>query len=213
VPVRPRFVHRASPTAGETPVQLGDFRIVREGGRGSMGVVSEAERLSLRRRVALKVLRFAGTADAEALKRFQREAETVGRLHHTNIVPIFAVGCEQGVQYYAMQFIDGRGLDAVLAEAGQPLDPREVARLGMQAGEALAHAHARGIIHRDLPSRFGPAVLVGEQQGPVDGTEGCRQSIPRRGKSEPAAQDWVPVHGPPPIGTLLLQPAGQLRGG
>jgi tRNA A-37 threonylcarbamoyl transferase component Bud32/outer membrane protein assembly factor BamB len=144
------FVHRVSHASGETPAQLGDFRIVREVGRGGMGVVYEAEQVSLHRRVALKVLRFAGVADAEAMQRFQREAETVGRLHHTNIVPIFAVGCEQGVQYYAMQFIEGRGLDAVLAQAGTALDPHEVARLGLQAAEALAHAHQRGVIHRDI---------------------------------------------------------------
>jgi outer membrane protein assembly factor BamB len=144
------FVHRVSHANGETPARLGDFRIVREVGRGGMGVVYEAEQMSLHRRVALKVLRFAGVADTEAMQRFQREAETVGRLHHTNIVPIFAVGCEQGVQYYAMQFIEGQGLDAVLTQAGKALEPREVAHLGLQAAEALAHAHQRGVIHRDI---------------------------------------------------------------
>ncbi len=144
------FVHRAAQSAGSTPVQLGDFRIVREIGRGGMGVVYEAEQLSLRRRVALKVLRFGGVADQEAMQRFQREAETVARLHHTNVVPIFAVGCEQGVHYYAMQYIDGRSLAAVIEEAKAGLDAREIARLGLQAAEALAHAHQRGVIHRDV---------------------------------------------------------------
>src|SRR5262249_16479846 len=95
------FVHHAGQASRDTPVQLGDFRIVREIGRGGMGVVYEAEQLSLHRRVALKVLRIGGVADTEAMQRFQREAETVARLHHTNIVPIFAVGCESGVHYYA----------------------------------------------------------------------------------------------------------------
>src|SRR5205807_4274342 len=132
---------------------LGDFRIVREVGRGGMGVVYEAEQLSLKRRVALKVLRFGAVADEQAMARFQREAETVARLHHTNIVPVYAVGCEGGVHYYAMQFIEGRSLADVLDRSraeGLPLDPREVARWGLQAAEALEYAHRREVIHRDI---------------------------------------------------------------
>jgi hypothetical protein len=91
------FVHRAAGPAAEEPAVLGEFRILREIGRGGMGVVYEAEQIPLRRRVALKVLRFGAVADEEAMKRFHREAETVARLHHTHIVPIFAVGCERGV--------------------------------------------------------------------------------------------------------------------
>src|SRR6185437_5493049 len=111
------FVHRAAGPAAEEPAVLGEFRIVREIGRGGMGVVYEAEQTSLRRRVALKVLRFGIVADEEAMKRFRREAETVARLHHTNIVPIFAIGCERGVHYYVMQFIQGRSLADVLADS------------------------------------------------------------------------------------------------
>ena len=111
------FIHRATGPAAEKPATLGEFRIIRELGRGGMGVVYEAEQTSLRRRVALKVLRFGVVADEEAMQRFRREAETVARLHHTNIVPIFAVGCERGVHYYAMQFIEGRSLADVLAES------------------------------------------------------------------------------------------------
>jgi serine/threonine protein kinase/outer membrane protein assembly factor BamB len=144
------FVHRTAQTADGTPVRLGDFRIVREIGRGGMGVVYEAEQVSLGRRVALKVLRLGAVTDPEAMQRFQREAETVARLHHTNIVPIFAVGCEQGVHYFAMQFIEGRSLAVVLEEAKAGLEPRELVHLGLQAAEALAHAHQRGVIHRDV---------------------------------------------------------------
>ncbi|MBV9125027.1 MAG: protein kinase, partial [Planctomycetes bacterium] len=147
------FIHRAAQPSSGAPTRLGDFRIVREIGRGGMGVVYEAEQLSLKRRVALKVLRFGAVADAEVLQRFQREAQTVAHLHHTNIVPIFAVGCEQGVHYYAMQFIEGRSLAAVLTEAqlaSRPLAAKEVARWGLQAAEALAYAHQRGVIHRDI---------------------------------------------------------------
>jgi outer membrane protein assembly factor BamB len=155
------FIHRADQPSGQAPARLGDFRIIREVGRGGMGVVYEAEQLSLKRRVALKVLRFGGAADSEALARFQREAETVARLHHTNIVPVFAVGCEQGVHYYAMQFIEGQGLDR--ARARQGASDTQIALWGVQAAEALAHAHARGVIHRDIK----PSNLLLDAEGVV----------------------------------------------
>ena len=147
------FIHRATGPATETPAILGEFRIIRELGRGGMGVVYEAEQTTLHRHVALKVLRFGAVADEDAMNRFRREAETVARLHHTNIVPIFAVGCERGVHYYAMQYIAGRSLADVLAESqrtGNPVSAEDVSRWGLQAAEALAHAHQRGVIHRDI---------------------------------------------------------------
>jgi serine/threonine protein kinase len=175
---------------------MGDFRIVREIGRGGMGVVYEAEQISLRRRVALKVLPFAATMDARHLQRFHNEAQAAGCLHHTNIVPVYFVGCERGVHFYAMQFIDGQPLSEIIhqlrraekpesaAESEQPsadqpppegvivasptlrtvadMTPltcdgrrvrdyyRKVAELGVQAAEALDHAHQLGIVHRDI---------------------------------------------------------------
>jgi serine/threonine protein kinase len=147
------FIHRAEHPDPTMPPTLGDFRIIREIGRGAWGVVYEAEQISLKRRVALKVLRFGGPADAEAMARFRREAETVAQLHHTNIVPIHAVGCEGGVHFFAMQLIAGRSLNTVLEEAREqqrPLDAKTVASWGVQAAEALAHAHARGVVHRDV---------------------------------------------------------------
>ena len=128
------FIHRAEHADPALPPALGDFRVVREIGRGAMGVVYEAEQVSLKRRVALKVMRFGGAADAEAMERFRREAETVARLHHTNIVPIFAVGCENGVHFFAMQLIAGCSLSAELAgakAAGRPLDAKAVAGWGV----------------------------------------------------------------------------------
>jgi serine/threonine protein kinase len=89
---------------------LGDFRIVREISRGGMGVVYEAVQMSLGRRVALKVLPFAAALDDKQLQRFQNEAQAAAQLHHTNIVPVYAVGHERGVHYYAMQLIDGQNL-------------------------------------------------------------------------------------------------------
>jgi serine/threonine protein kinase len=95
---------------------LGDFRLLGEVGRGGMGVVYEAEQLSLRRRVALKVLPLAAALDPKQLLRFQQEAQAAANLVHQNIVAVHAVGCERGVHYYAMQFIDGQTLADVIHE-------------------------------------------------------------------------------------------------
>jgi serine/threonine protein kinase len=111
---------------------LGDFRILREVGRGGMGVVYEAVQISLGRPVALKVLPFAAALDARQLQRFKNEAQAAAQLHHTNIVPVYAVGCERGVHFYAMQLIDGQTLAAVIADLRQrahegeaPADPQQ----------------------------------------------------------------------------------------
>jgi serine/threonine protein kinase len=96
--------------------RLGDFRILREIGHGGMGVVYEAEQVSLGRRVALKVLLQKLLVHARTKQRFEREAKAAAKLHHTNIVPVFGVGEHDGLPYYVMQFIQGLGLDEVLEE-------------------------------------------------------------------------------------------------
>jgi tetratricopeptide (TPR) repeat protein len=182
---------------------LGDFRIVREVGRGGMGVVYEAVQISLGRRVALKVLPFAAALDGRQLRRFQNEAQAAAHLHHQHIVPVYAVGCERGVHYYAMQFVEGQTLAALIHELrlraglqpggqGDPVAPasaaglgtpaadtcrqaavstalstrrpaflRTAAHLGLQAAEALEHAHGLGVVHRDVK----PANLLVDVQG------------------------------------------------
>jgi serine/threonine protein kinase len=106
-------------TTAEAPAltgTLGDFRLLREVGRGGMGVVYEAEQISLGRRVALKVLPFAAALDPKQLQRFKNEAQAAAHLIHQNIVPVYYVGCERGVHFYAMQFIEGHTLAAVIRE-------------------------------------------------------------------------------------------------
>src|SRR5262249_49325098 len=102
--------------APEVLQQLGDFRIIREVGKGGMGIVYEAEQVSLGRHVALKVLPKKMLLDGKQKRRFEREAKSAARLHHTNIVPVFGVGEHEGMPYYVMQFIQGLGLDEVLDE-------------------------------------------------------------------------------------------------
>jgi hypothetical protein len=116
----------AEPSAGSfaAPHELGDFRIIRKVGRSGMGNVYEAEQISLGRRVALKVLPFAATMDSRQLQRFKNEAHAAAQLHHTNIVPVYGVGCERGVHFYAMQYIQGHTLADWIAE------------LPVQAGDA-----------------------------------------------------------------------------
>jgi serine/threonine protein kinase len=136
--------------AGENPAarvdgergRLGDFQIIREVGRGGMGVVYEAEQLSLDRRVALKVLPFAATLDDRQLKRFKNEARAAAQLHHNHIVPVYAVGCDRGVHYYAMQFIDGQSLAEIIQELRErsplhPGEPREARSDGARPAGAV----------------------------------------------------------------------------
>jgi eukaryotic-like serine/threonine-protein kinase len=216
--------------------RLGDYRIVREIGRGSMGVVYEAEQVSLGRQVALKVLPFASAIDPRQRQRFLIEAQAAAQLHHAHIVPIYAAGCDRGVHFYAMQFVEGHSLAELIGqmrrqamgieefEAKPPekrwddeaaignkgssssaglsatvtLPPRledswrgseqridsgpgaassssstsgsahvarshvlAIARLGVQAAEALEHAHTLGVVHRDIK----PANLMVDSRG------------------------------------------------
>ena len=142
-----------------------DFEILSELGRGGMGIVYEAHQLSLGRTVALKILPI-GSVDPRAIERFQHEAETVAALCHPGIVPVFAVGVHNGLHWYAMQKVDGCPLSQWFAE--RPMDSKatalqEVIRIGIEAAEALEHAHQRGVIHRDVK----PGNLLVEKSGKV----------------------------------------------
>ncbi|WP_182867176.1 serine/threonine-protein kinase [Stieleria mannarensis] len=101
----------------EVPQELGDYHIIREIGRGAMGVVYEAEQQSLQRRVAVKVFPRQTLQEARKLERFARESKMAARLHHNNIVPVFGVGHHSGLHYFVMQRIKGVGLDEIIQRA------------------------------------------------------------------------------------------------
>jgi WD40 repeat protein/serine/threonine protein kinase len=148
--VRPGPEASAGPAPGprpdeRPPERLGDYRILREVGRGGMGRVYEAEQESLGRHVALKVLPVHALPDPRHLQRFQREARAAARLHHTNIVPVHGVGEQDGLHYYVMQFIPGQGLDQVLAELRRLRRTRHGTD-SPSADEAPAAAVARSLL-------------------------------------------------------------------
>jgi WD40 repeat protein/serine/threonine protein kinase len=138
---RPMAIGGASDTLGE----LGDFRLIREVGRGGMGVVYEAEQISLGRRVALKVLPFAAALDARQLQRFKNEAQAAAHLHHSNIVPVHFVGTERGVHFYAMQLIDGRTVADLIRELRQAAGLEAAITLDLGPDQELPGAHVAAI--------------------------------------------------------------------
>ncbi len=109
----PAFAVEEDPLPDKT---LGDFQIIRELGRGGMGIVYEAEQLSLNRRVALKILPLAAVLDPRTLQRFKNEAQAAAALDHPHIVDVYGVGSERGIHYYAMRLIDGCTLADLIFE-------------------------------------------------------------------------------------------------
>ncbi|MEM7478121.1 MAG: serine/threonine-protein kinase [Planctomycetota bacterium] len=159
------------------PESLGDLKIVREIGRGGMGIVFEAIQQSLDRRVAVKILPSQMLLDEKRLKRFTREAQTAARLHHTNIVPILGVGKIDGFCFHLMQLIDGVAVDKLIRQEAStsenntsisrevierfPSSPAGIARLSAQVADALRYAHQQGVLHRDIK----PANLILDTEG------------------------------------------------
>ncbi|MGB7324309.1 MAG: serine/threonine-protein kinase [Rubripirellula sp.] len=138
---------------------LGDFTIHREIGRGGMGVVYEASQKSLDRRVAIKLLPLASLLDSRQIARFKNEAHAAGLLQHPNIVPIYSVGSERGVHYYAMQFIEGISMDAWCADQRTETNGTQNIRSqswadvigwSIDIAGALQVAHENGVVHRDV---------------------------------------------------------------
>jgi serine/threonine-protein kinase len=156
------------PHGAEAPVSLpggtrvryfGDYELIKELGRGGMGIVYKARQISLNRSVALKMIRSAALASDDELRRFQNEAEAVALLDHPHIVPIFEVGKYDDQQYLSMKLIAGESLDKKLADC--IANPMAAATLLHKVAEAVHHAHQRGILHRDLK----PANILLDERG------------------------------------------------
>ncbi len=154
-------------SAGADTGRIGDYHIIREVGRGGMGIVYEAEQISLGRRVALKILPFAGTLDPKQLQRFKHEARAAAHLHHTNIVPVYAVGSERGVHYYAMPFIDGQTLGDVIRELKQQKEEEQT-----RSAQKTVHTQAADTVLRSdtvrntrTPSFFTTVARWGKEAG------------------------------------------------
>ena len=141
---------RAGTSASELVIgrTLGHYRILDRLGTGGMGIVWLAEDLHLRRRVALKMLREDLARSPEKLARFEREAKAVAALNHPNIVTIHAIEEIEGLRFLAMEYVEGKTLDELIPPGGFALP--EFLRIALPVAEALAAAHARGILHRDL---------------------------------------------------------------
>ena len=143
------------PVAMEPGRCLGDYRLVREVGRGGMGTVYEAQQISLQRRVALKVLHSHLAWSPKSIARFRHEAAAAGRLNHPAVVPIHEVGECQGLHYFSMEFVIGRPLHEILWQArlgvrGDCSRAAEAAELVARVADALQHAHEQGLVHRDV---------------------------------------------------------------
>jgi len=159
----PATIASAETAEPQPPKQLGDFQLLKEIGRGGMGIVYRAYQQSLDRDVAVKVLLLGAQASREDQARFQSEAEAAAALDHPHIVPIYEIGNVDGWWYFAMKLIDGsehrQTLASYLAEG--PVSQRETAALVMPVARAVHYAHQRGVVHRDLK----PANILIDAEG------------------------------------------------
>ncbi len=223
-----RLVGLSTNAAGQIPADveeltgtLGDFRLLREAGRGGMGVVYEAVQLSLGRRVALKVLPFAATMDPRHLQRFHNEARAAACLHHEHIVPVYSVGCERGVHFYAMQFIEGQTLAVLIHELRKQTGLADVAlpRLSDPAlaaesadAESLTAPHVPAPASRPAAADTSPWAGLSTHRS--DGGAGHYGNVARLGVQAALALEHAHergiVHRDVKPGNLLLDERGSL---
>jgi len=171
------FVDLDSEVDPDAPLgSLGDYTLLRQIGRGGMGVVYEAWENSMERQVALKVLPAGIAADFKASTRFMREAQAAGKLSHQNVVPVYFMGVKEQTPFYAMEFVEGETLAQILArikdaepETETPFGKKDqvgyfaaIANVFADVADGLQHAHSKGVIHRDIkPSNL---ILDGESR-------------------------------------------------
>jgi len=141
----------------------GKYKIERMVGKGGMGAVFLAHDLTLDREVAIKVLPPDISQDPKVIQRFQQEAKTAAKLDHTNIIPIYRVESEGGLNYFVMKYVAGTSLEDVLEQHKQTLTADYIQRVLWEAACALGHAHQRGIVHRDVK----PANIMFDHDGRV----------------------------------------------
>ncbi len=181
---------------------VGEFQILRRLGRGGMGQVFLAEQTSLKRKVAVKMLRPELSANKTALQRFKAEAEAVARLNHANIVQIYAIGEQDGNQYMALEYVEGRNLRDYLNRKGPPDLPVCVS-LMRQIANALQRAHESGFIHRDVK----PENILLNRKGEVKVTDfGLSRCFTEAGQQVNLTQSGVAM------GTPLYMSPEQVQG-
>lgn len=192
--------------------RLGDFELIREIGRGGMGIVYEARQVSLgpeSRPRAVKVLPAHMADNERAAERFTREAENMARLRHPNIVEVIHVGEQDGVRYFAMQYVPGRSLHDEIAKRGALPQDRAV-QIATEVADALAHAHAHGVIHRDItPSN----ILLDEKCGSAVVTDFGIAKLGNRGTLTDTGAAWDDLDGRPVCDAATPDKPGPIPGG
>ena len=193
-PLAPKTVRELRPSQsaqanGGPAVRIAGYEVLRELGRGGMGVVYQARHLRLDRVVALKMILAGGHAGEAELARFRTEAEAVARLQHPNIVQIFEVGEHADLPYFSLEFCGGGGLDKKLN--GTPLPPRAAAALLEKLARAMQAAHDKGVVHRDLK----PAnVLLAEGGEPKITDFGLAKKLDADGQTQTGAVMGTPSY-------------------
>ena len=185
--------------------RLGDFILKREIGRGGMGVVYEAWQISLARVVALKILPFAAVLDAKQIARFKNEAQSAAQLHHPNIVPVFAIGVERGVHYYAMPYIDGQPLDQAIRQLREVANPAP-APAPAAPREAVGDAPT---IQR-CPSTMSGSLLTERSPNPSEYFRAVSRLGIQAGNALHTAHEYGVVHRDIKPSNLLLDHQGKL---
>lgn len=144
-----RMLSAAEKFGGEKEFKkYGRYEILKEIGKGSMGMVYLARDPHIDRLVALKVLRPDRVSSEEFMKRFLREAKAIGKLSHPNIVAVYDVGEDHGTAFIAEEYLDGVSLEQAIEERRLP--PRDIVAIGLSIAETLEYAHRKGIVHRDI---------------------------------------------------------------